>query len=477
MDFSLLAEVVAELAAFLPGSRVDRVVQDQGGNLVLLLHGKGGKQALLLAPDRFFPRIHLLSQSPALQTISAPFFLSLKKNLIGTRLVGIEVVNSDRVVELRFHRFDREWRLFFELIGARTNLILTGGDRSIMTVLHPVAPGERAGRVLVPGISYEPPPLWPQTGKAQGSDLPSIDAEETADRCCRASRAAEELSRTLIAERELSSFRRMLLSALGRSIARAERRYEALQHDLEGAEKSDEYRKVGELILANLRDLGNGQERAVLEEPDGSVRTVLLDPSRSAVRNAEQYFRRYKKAKAGMAIIQSRLAEARKEVHFLKSILQNIETADLSGLTVARGLLEERGLLGRATADGKRCKAPVPTYRTVLHDGWEILIGKSASGNDELSTRVARPDDLWLHAEGMPGSHVVVRNPSKRPVPDGVLGRAASLAAYYSKGRNAVQVPVVYTLARYVKKPKGAAPGTVVLMQRKSVAAKPAPPP
>jgi predicted ribosome quality control (RQC) complex YloA/Tae2 family protein len=87
--------------------------------------------------------------------------------------------------------------------------------------------------------------------------------------------------------------------------------------------------------------------------------------------------------------------------------------------------------------------------------------------------RLARPDDLWLHAEGMPGSHVVVRNPGVRDIPEGILRKAASLAAYYSKGKSSAKVPVAYTRAALVKKPKGAAQGTVVLTGRKTIMAVP----
>ena len=89
--------------------------------------------------------------------------------------------------------------------------------------------------------------------------------------------------------------------------------------------------------------------------------------------------------------------------------------------------------------------------------------------------RLARPDDLWLHAEGMPGSHVVVRNPGKRDIPEGVLRRAASLAAYYSKGKGSAKVPGAYTPAGQVKKPKGAAAGMVILTGRKTMMAAPEP--
>jgi predicted ribosome quality control (RQC) complex YloA/Tae2 family protein len=112
-------------------------------------------------------------------------------------------------------------------------------------------------------------------------------------------------------------------------------------------------------------------------------------------------------------------------------------------------------------------------YRSIVHEGWTILVGKSAAGNDYITRKLARPDDLWLHAEGMPGSHVVIRNPDKRDIPQGVLRKAASLAAYHSKGRGSSKVPVAYTRAANVKKPKGAALGLVTLTGRKTIMAAP----
>ena len=121
----------------------------------------------------------------------------------------------------------------------------------------------------------------------------------------------------------------------------------------------------------------------------------------------------------------------------------------------------------------RRPKTAPDDHRIFQFDGWEILVGKNAKGNDRLTRHVARPDDLWLHAEGMSGSHVVIRNPQRKDVPPEIIRKAASLAAYYSKGRNAAAVPVAYTHAKFVKKPKGAPPGLVTLTRRQTLMAKP----
>ena len=115
-------------------------------------------------------------------------------------------------------------------------------------------------------------------------------------------------------------------------------------------------------------------------------------------------------------------------------------------------------------------------YRTVIVEGWEVLVGRSSEDNDHLSLHVAEPGDLWLHvAGGTAGSHVVVRNPDALEVPRSVLERAAALAAWHSKARGAPRVEVHYCHARDVSKPRGAPAGLVELRKWKSLKVVPHP--
>lgn len=116
-------------------------------------------------------------------------------------------------------------------------------------------------------------------------------------------------------------------------------------------------------------------------------------------------------------------------------------------------------------------------YRTVVVDGYEILIGRGSEENDDLSLRIAAPDDVWLHvAGGIPGSHVVVRNPDRIDVPRPVVEAAASYAAWYSKARGAPRVEVHVCRGRDVSKPRGAPAGLVELAKWKSMKVVPAQP-
>jgi predicted ribosome quality control (RQC) complex YloA/Tae2 family protein len=280
------------------------------------------------------------------------------------------------------------------------------------------------------------------------------------------------------AERESVSLRNKLESVVRTALARAERRRLAVEKDVAGAEHAEDYRLAGELIVSNKNLLSKGQERAELTGYDGKTVVFALDPARTPAENAERYFKRYKKARAGLSVMQERLREVQEEGKFLVKMQKELTLSedDQEGLAVIRSRLAKKGYIrdepGPAMVARTMTTQP---YRSIIHEGWTILVGKSAAGNDYIAHKLAQPDDLWLHAEGMPGSHVVVRNPEKRDIPEGVLRKAAGLAAYHSKGRGSSKVPVAYTRAANVKKPKGAAPGLVILTGRKTLMAVPEP--
>ncbi|MFO0756858.1 MAG: NFACT RNA binding domain-containing protein [Byssovorax sp.] len=114
-------------------------------------------------------------------------------------------------------------------------------------------------------------------------------------------------------------------------------------------------------------------------------------------------------------------------------------------------------------------------YRTAIIGGFEVLIGRGAEENDELSLRIAEPNDIWLHvAGGTPGSHVIIRSPAEGEVPKDVVEKAAAAAAWYSKSRAAARVEVHVCRARDVSKPRGAPAGLVELSRWKSLKVRPA---
>lgn len=473
----MLFPVVGELSCLLPGDRVDKVVQTEEGGYCLQLYRSGSKHLLLLAPDRQLPRLHLVTRKPAAAAVSTGFLLSLRKHLSGGRITHVGIINEDRLVEIGVARPGRTVRLVFELTGASANIVLTDQEGIILSVLRPRAAERPDQRMLLGGTRYEPPVRRDASAPSRPTVCGVPPAGASASGAMTANAFAESFFAKVAQERETGQLRMQLQRSVAGELRKAGRKVEALRQDLARSERAEEYQAAGSLILENLTVLRRGQSAAELAGYDGTIRTVSLDPAKSPTENADRWFRRAKKARAALAVVRDRLAVAQERAEALKIALDDIPRAhDREALLSLQEMLLRSGMLRERGGDpSMRTNEPAAAYRTVRFGAWVILVGRSAAGNDLLTTRLARPDDLWLHAEGMPGSHVVVRNPDRGAVPDEVLLRAAGLAAYFSKGRGAAKVPVAYTAARFVRKPKGARPGSVLLEERRTIMARPEP--
>jgi predicted ribosome quality control (RQC) complex YloA/Tae2 family protein len=465
MDFQLLSSVIDELSHLLTGARVMRVFEGAGKALIVSLNRDRKQYILMLSPDRSMPRLHLVKKKPAAVVAPHGFTLYLRSHAQGARITRVSLLNRDRVVELRFSRQETEYRLVFELLGSSANIIIADAALKILAVYYPVPPGDRVKRPLVPGFQYEPP----AKKQSQFTDaMPAVSSLLDGA----ANREAELLFERMIDERNVAALRSELGTLVHKRLAKTGKKIKALSADLEAAQQAEQYRQAGDLILANLRRISAGTEEAALTGYDGISINVRLDPKRSPAGNAELYFKKYKKAKAGRDIILERLQQTRDEDSRLRTFLEMLEQAgELDALSHVRSELEANGYL-RERGKGKvkkRNQSQSASYRKIEYRGWDILVGKSAAGNDYLTTKIARPNDLWLHAEGLPGSHVLVKNPGAKDIPPDVFSKAASLAAFHSKGKNSGKVPVTYTLAGQVRKPKGAKPGLVTLRERKTI--------
>ncbi len=473
MNYPLLQQVVGELTRVLPAAKTEKIIPLGKGGLCFRFRSAKRFYHLLLSPDRSRPRIHLMSHRPAAAEHPGTFYLQVRKYFQGARLEGIAISGNDRIVEMNFGRSDAWSILIFELFGSKANLILTDAQHKMEAVLYPTTPDAASGRVLLPGMVYEAPVprMHPaESGLPQGLRLP----ESTDETDVGINLAVEAWFETALQEQETASLRRRLVRIIERELGRAERRIGAIQSDLQTADKSDEFRRYGEILLAKMGNLDLGQGHCTVTDFDGNEISISLDPQLSVAENADRYFKKYKKGKAGSALLRERLDAARADTEFYHSVQRELQTSGTDDLERINRVLRARGMLpGKdrsAVRNGRTTSVP---YRVVRIAGWDVLIGKSAAGNDYITMNLAKPDDLWLHAEGIPGSHVLVRNPGKRDVPQEILRKAASFAAYHSKAKNAGRVAIAYTDAKYVRKPKGAKPGMVVLAQRKTIMAVP----
>jgi predicted ribosome quality control (RQC) complex YloA/Tae2 family protein len=250
----------------------------------------------------------------------------------------------------------------------------------------------------------------------------------------------------------LAGERKALLGQLERSTLSATRRLAALEHQLEtGSAEREPLRQAGELILTHQADIAPESAHVIL---DG--KPIDLDPHLSPVENAQKYFARYRKARDTEARVPELLEEARQTVAHLSNLRTLVEVADQ--MDAIRALRREvAAATGASRRPDSRSVSKSTPYRRIQLDGWETLVGTSASGNATVTFELARPDDLWLHARGVPGAHVILRSGA----PDSVVEAAAQLAAAHSAARDAGAVEVDVTQRRHVKKLPGAPPGLV----------------
>ena len=245
-----------------------------------------------------------------------------------------------------------------------------------------------------------------------------------------------------------------------------------LREDLLKAENSESLRLYGELLTANIHQVRPGDKStSVINYYDGSTVNIPLDPRLSPSKNAQQYFKKYGKAKTAVKEKQFQLRTNESDIKYLDSVMSYLKNAsDVSEIEALRRELEETGYLRKRKIPGgfKEKKISSNPYRYILPGGCEVLVGRNNRENDILTFKTASSRDIWMHTKDIPGSHVIVKT-SCEEISDEDLYAAASIAAYHSKGRESENVPVDYVRVKYVKKPAGAKPGMVIFTNNKTV--------
>ncbi len=247
------------------------------------------------------------------------------------------------------------------------------------------------------------------------------------------------------------------------AMERLEKKRNILLDTLQQSEQAEQNRIFGELLTANLHQMGKGQQSIALVnyyDPNMAEVMIPLSPLKTPTQNAQNYYKKYRKAKIAAEYATEQLHKSGEELELLENALEDLEKCESStDLSEIRQVLVENGYVRPDPTERKKKKTQEgKPYRFLGGDGTEILVGKNALQNDRITLH-ARGNELWFHAQGMPGSHVVVR--SEGEISDEVLLKAAKLAAYFSKGRNHPALPVDYTRRKYVKKAAGAAAGFV----------------
>lgn len=261
-----------------------------------------------------------------------------------------------------------------------------------------------------------------------------------------------------------------LLKLLMNSYERVSRKLELQKKELAECGEREVFRVRGDLINANIWRLEKGQSSAVLEDfTTGEPVEIQLDPRLTPAQNAQKYYTEYRKLDTAEKKLTELIAKGQQELIYIDSVFDAASRTDSeSDLAEIRRELREQGYLkGGVRADEKVKKTSEPLHFRST-EGFEILVGRNNKQNDQLTLKTAKAADIWLHTQGIAGSHVIIRTEGRQPG-EQTLFEAAQLAAYHSKGRSGSGVAVDYVPVKFVKKPAGAKPGMVIFTNNRTL--------
>jgi predicted ribosome quality control (RQC) complex YloA/Tae2 family protein len=589
VDFTTLTAACGELRTSILPARLEQVIQRDRHTICLALRTLKGRHWLTISWHPQAARF-CIGDPPPRTPDTFTFSDQLRHQLGGLALVAIEPIAPwERAIDLQFAKRPGDpvlWHLYVEIMGKRSNVILTNQDKQIVTVAHQVNEKQSSVRPVLTGQPYELPPAltdpaptlsetqtrWRERitlipGKlskqllknyrglsshlvksmiqAAGLDpdqstesltdtdwnqlfhrwqewlqilerLPQGDLSRIQPRFTEngytlihwgfedqaptpdagletkplqdQSESGNSVQKLLnryytdqFNQQIFKQLRHQLTQKINNLLKKLRIKAEGFKDRLQQSDDAEAYRQNGDLLMAYLHEWQPGMESIDLADFEtGETVTIPLDQDKNAVQNAQRLYKQHQKLKRARKAVEPLLAEVQEEIDYLEQvdlaiaqidIYQNHQ--DLSALEEIRDELMQQGYLPDPEHRSQNQSPVTDFHRYVSPSGFEILIGRNNRQNDQLSFRLAGDYDLWFHTQEIAGSHALLRLNPGAVADDADLQYTADLTAYYSRGRQSEQVPVVYTKPKYVYKPKGAKPGMVVYKHERIIWGRP----
>ena len=273
--------------------------------------------------------------------------------------------------------------------------------------------------------------------------------------------------RTFAKNYYLKKNKEVVLKRLNKKLKQSTAYITKVEKKLEALKKGVKHEEIANIIMANLHLISEGQtEASLLNFYTNEEISIKLKRDLSPQKNAEQYYRKGKNQKIELQKLEDNLmrkSSEAEEIQLHVHAIDEIENSKSLSKYLTANNLETK----------KKDKIIAKPYRLFEIDGFEILVGKGAKQNDALLKDHSWKEDMWLHARGVAGSHVIIKHQAGQSFTTNLIEKAAQLAAFYSKGKNDSLCPVIYTERKFVRKPKGATPGLVVVQKEKVILVEP----
>ena len=463
-----LARVIGELAAALPGARVQKLYVPAAGTALLELRHPGRSMLLQLDVGPGVGRVGIVEERPPSPEHPLAAQGLWRAHLTGARLDRLEPLG--RGARFDFSTDDGVRSVIAELDRRGGELFLLDAAGRVLGT----SPGERArNRALLRGATYSAPPVAPEpvgrdrleAGAASASGPFPISA------------LVARLYGVEADARRLTETRADALSGLRTARKRLARTISRVREDRERISEASRYQRYGDLLKPMLSRLKRGDIEATVTDYalDGPVEVqVPLLPHLGPRENLERYYHLYRRLSRAAGRVDERLSQLEGQLQAVDALLETAARApDPDELRALLDQARAAGLLREPAADapdapGQPQRKPYREFTSVT--GARIWVGRNARDNDALTFRHARGNDSWLHVRGQSGSHVVIPGVGPQGPEGDTLLDAAELAAHFSSARTEALVDVSATRAKYVRKPRGGTPGAVLIHQERTVA-------
>ncbi len=386
---------------------------------------------------------------------------------------GSDIEEQDRIIKLSFETVDiyqekREFCLIAECILPQPNLILckvSKEDLIIIDAIRKYSLADNPQRQVLPHLSYYPPKTaYKPVLHDVVYPLQISNPDDTNTSCYTMNDYLKAYFYLVLVTRREQHKRKELLTKWQREFTKLSKKISKQEAEKSEAAKSDQLRIIAETLKTNLHSIKPGDTKLITTnyfDPDMAMIEIPLDASKNPVDNMRLYMKKYQKAKKGYQIICDNIKKNIASLNLIDEILNKIKNGEDIGIEIDSGI-ESAKLRKNLSKIDKLLRIKIDT-------DWEIVIGRKATENDLVTTQLGKSQDWWFHTRIYHGSHILLRNFHRKEVPALLIEACCSLAAWYSKARFSLNVPVDYTQIRYVRKPRKSAPGFVTYTNHATV--------
>ena len=467
IDCITLKHFFEENIDFIIGARLQKIQQPTRRDFVLSLrnNGEGRKLYINISPQTyhicFMSKENEEKRNLAIPKHPPMFCMLLRKYLEGCRIADALVVENERIIEFHFETMDelsqkRSLCLCVELMGKHSNVILYDRENSIIIgCAHNVGAEKSRYRELQGGLKYIYPPTSPNIPTE--SLLAKLNQTNLA-----ANSVIDDYYANLQEENNIKNERHRLLAIVNPKLKKVKGSIDKITVLLKKRDNTEKYKLYGELLTANLYQKKDYQKNIeVFDYINNQNITIELDETKTLNENAQRYFKLYTKSKTTKEKSFEMLNGLNMEKDYLENLIYSIEEA--------KNIKDFEEIKAELQLDEIKPKKQEKSELLKLNiKGFDVFVGRNNKQNDYIISKLAKDEAIWFHARLCAGSHVLLKFNGIQPDEE-VLFECCKLAREYSSAKQPSKVGIIYTQAKYLRKPPAAPLGYVTYKNEKEV--------